>query len=171
MDKHIIVVEEFKELARPVSIHIDEDEVQAFIREAEDMYIIPAVGYDVCKRLTETKREELSDDDKILLSGGEWTDVKGNVRYCNGLKKTMAYFVYARMSRSDGSIIARTGFMSHNDEYASHVADVDKRKRYNDIMEVAEQYLSGCLSYWKSIKGDVVKPVRGSRARIHVIGD
>lgn len=169
MDKHIITAEEFQELARPVSVHIDEDEVMAYVRESEDMYIIPAIGYEECQVLASS--DELTTEDEVLLSGGEWTDKDGKKHYCNGLKMATAYFAYARMSRSDGAIIARTGFMSHNDEYASHIADVEKRKRYNDIMEVAEQYLSGCLAYWKSIKGDEVKPVRGSRARIHVIGD
>ena len=169
MDKHLITAEEFQELARPVSVHIDEDEVMAYVRESEDINIIPAIGYEECQVLASS--EELTAEDEVLLSGGEWTGKDGKKHYCNGLKMATAYFAYARMSRSDGAIIARTGFMSHNDEYASHIADVEKRKRYNDIMEVAEQYLSGCLAYWKSIKGDEVKPVRGSRARIHVIGD
>ena len=169
MDKHIITAEEFKELARPVSVHIDEEEVQAYIREGEDMYIIPALGYSVCKKLV--SNEELSEQETILLSGGEWTDANGNEHYCNGLKMTTAYFAYARMSRSDGSIIARTGFMAHNDEYSSHIESTEKRKRYKEIMEVAEKYLSDVLMYWKSVKGEKVQMVRGSRARIHAIGD
>ncbi len=169
MDEHIITAAEFQALARPVSVHIDEDEVMAFVREGEDMYIIPALGYAVCKRLVESK--ELSESDKILLSGGEWTDEKGNVHYCNGLKIAVAYFAYARMSRSDGSIIARTGFMAHNDEYSTHIDGVEKRKRYNEIMDVAEKYLSDVLEYLRSLNGDAVKKVRGSRARVHAIGD
>lgn len=169
MDKHLITAEEFKELARPVSVHIDEDEVMAFVREGEDMYIVPAVGYAVCKRLAQGN--DLSEDENTLLSGGEWKDKKGEVHYCNGLKIATAYFAYARMARSDGSIIARTGFMSHSDEYSAHIADVEKRKRYNEIMSVAEKYLSDALAYLKFLKGDGVKPVRGSRARVHAIGD
>ena len=84
MDKHLITAEEFKELARPVSVHIDEDEVMAFVREGEDMYIIPAVGYAVCKKLAQG--DNLSEDENTLLSGGEWKDKKGEMHYCNGLK-------------------------------------------------------------------------------------
>lgn len=169
MDKHLITAEEFKELARPVSVHIDEDEVMAFVREGEDMYIVPAVGYAVCKRLAQ--RDDLSEDEKTLLSGGEWKDKKGDEHYCNGLKIATAYFAYARMARSDGSIIARTGFMSHSDEYSAHIADMEKRKRYNEIMSVAEKYLSDALAFLKFLKEDGVKPVRGSRARVHAIGN
>lgn len=170
MDKHLISVEEFKELARPVSVHIEEDDVRAFIRESEDTYIIPALGYAVCKKLAETERNELSDDEKVLLSGGEWTDCKGEVRYCNGLKKAVAYFAYARMARSDGSIIARAGFMRHGDEYSDHIESKERRDRENDVMNMAEKYLAEAMAYWNSVTGKV-KPVRGTRAVIKAIGD
>lgn len=171
MNKHLLSVDEFKELTRPVSVHIDDDEVTAYIRESEDASIIPAVGYAVCKRLAEG--EDLSDADKVLLDGGEWTDGKGVEYYCNGLKKATAYFAYARMVRSDGAILARTGFMSHGDEYSRHIEDVEKRKRYNDIMTMAEAYLSEVLMYyWRTTEeGAEVRKIRGSRARIKAIGE
>ena len=52
-NKHILTVEEFKELARPTSKHVDEDEVMAFVRECEDIYIIPAVGLEKYQALLE----------------------------------------------------------------------------------------------------------------------
>jgi hypothetical protein len=71
--EHLITIDEFKELARPTSIHVDESEVTAYIRESEDMNIIPAIGYDRYKRLLADDASTLSDDDKTLLSGGEYT--------------------------------------------------------------------------------------------------
>lgn len=168
MDKHFIDVEEFKELARPVSVHIDEIDVEAFIKESEDTYIVPALGYEVCKRLTQG--EKLSENEQILLYGGEWTDCKGDLRYCNGLKKATAYFAYARMARSDGSILARTGYMRHGDEYSEHIEGKERRNEVNDVMDMAERYLAGAMSYWQYKTGKV-KPVRGTRARIKAIGD
>lgn len=50
-NKHLINVEQFKQLARPTSKHVDEDEVKTFIRECEDIFIIPAIGLDVYKAL------------------------------------------------------------------------------------------------------------------------
>lgn len=65
-NKYLITVEEFKELARPTSRHIDEGEVLTFIRECEDIYIIPAIGLACYKEVQEEK-----DEDIILLDGGD----------------------------------------------------------------------------------------------------
>lgn len=172
--EHLLTVEEFRSLARPTSKHIDEEEVCSFIRECEDMTIIPAIGYDTYEKLLS---DDLSDEEKVLLDGGTWVQgivgrcngQNGLRRKCSGLKTALSYFVYAKMIQSDGSIVTRTGAMRHNDEYASHIED--KKARYNDVMNVAEEYLSGCLQYWKSVKSEDVHPVRGSRVHIHAIGD
>ena len=42
---HLITVGQCLALARPTSVHLDEDEVQAYITECEDMHIIPAIGF------------------------------------------------------------------------------------------------------------------------------
>ena len=172
--EHLLTVEEFRSLARPTSKHIDEEEVCSFIRECEDMTIIPAIGYDTYEKLLS---DDLSDEEKVLLDGGTWVQgivgrcygQNGLRRKCSGLKTALSYFVYAKMIQSDGSIVTRTGAMGHNDEYASHIED--KKGRYNDVMNVAEEYLSGCLQYWKSVRSEDVRPVRGSRVHIHAIGD
>ena len=122
--KHLIGAEELRELARPVSIHVEDGDVMAFISESEDLYIIPKIGYETFKRLTETDENNLSDDDKTLLNGGEWTqttDCGTTIKqYCKGLKTALAYFVNAKMVRSDGGIVARAGFMQPQDDYARH---------------------------------------------------
>lgn len=174
--EHLITVDEFRKLARPTSKHVDEDDVIAFIRECEDMTIIPAIGLDVFERLLS---DDVSEKEKTLLSGGNWTQSvvgrcngeNGLRRKCSGLKTALAYFVYAKMIQSDGGIVTRTGMMRHDDEYASHIDDKNRVRRYNDVMNVAEQYLSGCLEYWKNVQGGDVRPVKGTRVHIHAIGD
>lgn len=177
-NKHLISLDEFREMARSTSKHVDEKEVMAFVREVEDITIIPAFGLDVCVKLMGDD-EELTDDEKILLNGGSWVQKvdgrcegqNGLRRKCSGLKQVVAYFAYAKMLMSDGGMMTRTGMMQHNDEYASREEQKAKVKRYNDVMEVAESYLDGCLQFWKSVKGDEVKKVRGSRVHVHAIGD
>ena len=171
--KHLIGAEELRELARPVSIHVEDGDVIAFFSESEDLYIIPKIGYETFKRLTETDENNLSDDDKTLLNGGEWTqttDCGTTIKqYCKGLKTALAYFVNAKMVRADGGIVARAGFMQPQDDYARHYDD-SKLKQYNDLMDIAENYLSGCLSFLNQKNGDAL-PLRGSRCHIHAIGD
>lgn len=166
-NKHILTVDEFRELARPTSKHIDVEEVLTFIRECEDMFIIPGIGLSRFKRLL---GDSLSGDDKILLSGGEYKDKKNTLYKCSGLKLALSYFVYAKMTMADGGMLTRTGMMQHNDSYASREEDKNKVRRYNEAMNVAESYLNSCLAYIKSKEKDI-NPVRGTRLRVHAIGD
>lgn len=180
-DKHLITVEEFKQLARPVSVHIDESEVTQYIDECEDIYIIPAIGYGNYKAaISETAWDATFDDTfkpDIVINGGEWQDeqiecgqTSSVLRYCKGLKVTLAYYVYAKMQKADGAIISRAGYMRHNDTYASHANDINNQ--YNEVMNIADSYMSGCLQYLKKHTIDkVINPLRNTRARIKAIGD
>ena len=177
----MITADEFKTLARPVSIHMDEKEVMQFVDECEDMFIIPAIGYGNFKAaLTESTFDATFNatfNPTLLIEGGEWEDKdacgcekRKVLRYCKGLKATLAYYVYAKMLRSDGSIISRAGFVRHNDEYASHVDD--GMRQYNDVMNIADKYMGDCLAYMRKHTVDkVITPLHTSRARIKAIGD
>nr|DAF20596.1 MAG TPA: hypothetical protein [Caudoviricetes sp.] len=166
--EHLITVEKFKELARPTSKHIDDGEVNTFIRECEDMYIIPAIGLE---RFNSLQKDGQEQKNITLLDGGEFKDKDGRLKKCSGLRLALSYFVYAKMVMSDGGLLTRTGLMQHNDSYASREDDKNRVRMYNDAMEIAENYLGSCLAYLKSIEGDKVSTVRGTRLRIHAIGD
>ena len=185
MDKqHIIDFEEFKTLSRPVSRHLDEMDVLPYIQEVEDQILIPAVGYDnyVNAILGGGSFDATFDATfvaNILLNGGayEWEDVHGRktTRFCCGFKKAIAYLVYAKMLRADGTIITRAGAMAHNDQYASHIAQSGghsaKTEQYNDVGKVADGYLNECLFYLNyHTKDNSVKPIKGRRTRIKAIG-
>lgn len=138
------------------------------------MYVKPAIGYAKFKEIAEANEgdaAELTEEQGILLNGGEYTGKDGELAECKGLKMTLAYFVYAKLARADGSILARAGFMRHGDQYADHIEDKAQLKQYNDIMDIAEHYLNGCIQYINQTEGNQLKPVRGSRCHIHAIGD
>lgn len=175
--KQLITVDQFRELARPTSTHLDEDEVNAYIRECEDANIIPAIGWERFKAATE--QGEWGDSvlpdfqPATFLDGGEYSQDETKVqKYISGIRKALAYFTYARLFRADGTIVSRAGGMRHRDDYSDHVQDVSSNKQYNDIMDMAERYLSDSLEYLKAFtpKGEV-KAQRGTRAHIHAIGD
>ena len=183
--QHMITPQEFATLARPCSRHLDDAEVMAYVSECEQLYIIPAIGYGNFKAaITESSFDSTFDgtfSPSIAINGGEWeltkpngecpdtTPVKG-LHYCVGLKRTLAYYAYAQMMKADGAINARSGTMRHDDQYAQHIND--KMKQYNNIKNIAEAYMDGCLQYLKYHTGDhAVKPVRGGRERIQTIGE
>lgn len=181
--KQLITIEQFRALSRPTSAHLDEEEVNAYIRECEDCFIIPTIGWANFKGATGVSTWEGTFDAtfkaETILDGGEWSteeeDECGNKvkkeYYCCGIRKALAYFVYAKLLRADGTIVSRAGSMRHRDADGDHIDDT-KLKQYNDTMNMAERYLSSCLMYLKKhIKNKQVKTVRGSRAHIHAIGD
>lgn len=184
MREQLITIDDFTRLARPTSIHLDEEEVNAYIRECEDAYVIPAIGYAMFKYVTQEEVERPSTlrssfDMDTFLEGGEWTRREyvcgdylgdGTLTYCDGLKKALAYFVWAKMLKADGSIITRAGAMRHEEDYSRHVDD-GALSLYNDVYDMAQAYLAGCLLYLRDNTASEVKPVRGRRARVKAIGE
>lgn len=180
--KPLLTVEQFREMARPTSTHIDTEDVRTYIRECEDAYIIPAISYRQFKGAVECEDStpwDASFDDTfkttVFLDGGEYVQDEGTekeqVQWCSGVRKALAYFVYARMQRADGNIISRAGAMRHRDERADHTDD-SKLRQYNDTMAMAERYLAECVAYLKThLKDDNIKKIHTTRAKITAIGD
>ena len=136
------------------------------------MNIMPVIGLAMYEELT--GGGELSEEAKILLNGGKWketTNEESQSRMCGGLKKALAYFVYAKTSMSDGVILTRSGSMPPDASSAPRSDDQNRVRRYNEVMNIAEEYLDGCLQYLNQWKGEKIKPVRGTRVHIHAIGD
>lgn len=179
---YIITPEEFRTLARPASIHIDALQITQYINECEDIYIMPAIGWANLKACANTAAEFHGVDEEfardVFVNGGEWAAPTGcncgeGLQFCAGVKKALAYFVYAKMLKNDGTVLQRAGFMQHREEYGNHAERGEALKQYNDVMDTAEKYLAGCLSYLRAhtLECGSVKPLRGSRCRIHSIGD
>ncbi|WP_071146156.1 DUF6712 family protein [Bacteroides ihuae] len=168
--EHLIKPSEVLTLSRPTSAHVEEDDINIFIDESEQMDIIPAIGAQLYLDLLAN-----SDDKKytLLLDGGYYEGLKGEKKIFKGLKTSLAYFVYARLVKNDGKILGQSGFLSHNDEYASKVEDKQKYVSYNDTMNVAKKYLADVLEYLKSTDASFDKKarVKNNGTRILAIGD
>lgn len=186
--EHLITANEWRTLVRATSNHIDEDEVDKFIEECEDIFIVPAIGVNLYEALIAYANKKvvtwdesfaysfcdgtfkMSTKDVILLLNGGYYNSDMRKR-CKGLKIALSYYVYAKVARNNGAIINRSGFMQHTDEYAQRVEDKQSVNRYNDIMTIAETYLSSCLDFMRSkMDACMVRP-RGKRTTIKAIGD
>jgi hypothetical protein len=185
----LITADEWARLARVASHHIDQDEIAKFVEECEDIFIAPAIGVKLYEALTAYAQHDVVAWDEsfafsfvdgtfkmttgevdILLNGGYY-DVDGERKRTKGLKTTLAYYTYAKVARNDGAIISRSGYVQHTDEYSQRVEDKQRTNRYNDIMSIAETYLSGCLEYIKSKVDPDIKRVRGKRTTIIAVGE
>ncbi len=166
---HLLTAKNWAQYTRFVSRHVDNEEVEAFIDECEQLFIIPAIGAETFLALC---GEKLTEEQTLLLEGGQYVGKSKEKRIFKGLRSALAYFVYAKMAKNDGAMVGRSGFLQHDDEHASRMDDKNRVNKYNDLMNVAEHYLSGAMKYlstWN--KKDEVKPVRGSRVRIIEVGE
>ena len=166
--EHLITYSEVLALSRPTSIHLSEEDVNTFIDESEQMEIIPAIGADLYLNILEDETKH-----EVLLNGGNYTGADGKKRIFKGLKTALAYYVYAKMVKNDGRILGESGFLSHNDEYASRIEEKQKYVSYNDALNEARRYLSDVLEYLKSTQEgfDRTAKVKNNGVRFIAIGD
>lgn len=170
MEIHLITKDEVEMLSRPISVHVNESDINTFIDETEQMDVIPAIGSELFLMVRDSLCNEKY---RILLEGGVYQGKDGKRRIFKGLKTAMAYYVYARLVKNDGRILSESGFLSHNDEYGSKPDDKQKYASYNDALNVAKRYLMDVLEYLKTTDStfDKKATVKNNGTRIIVIGE
>lgn len=138
MIKTLITPEEISTLARPC--YADEEKALAYIVEAEQNNIKPAIGDDLFIQLKEGGQT-------FLLEGGIYE--RNGKRYeLNGIKKALAYFVISRLYESSTVELTRQGVVNRRSEFSDNADERDiisvSRETYaiaNRYMEEIERYL------------------------------
>lgn len=138
MIKTLITPEEISTLARPC--YADEEKTLAYIVEAEQNNIKPAIGDDLFIQLKEGGQT-------FLLEGGIYE--RNGKRYeLNGIKKALAYFVISRLYESSTIELTRQGAVNRRSEFSDNADERDiisvSRETYaiaNRYMEEVEKYL------------------------------
>lgn len=145
--EHIISPEEVVKLGRPIG-KVDSEKLLAYITEAEQMSIKPALGDDLfLKLLSEGEGNDLY---KILLDGGTYNDSNGNIRSFVGLKVTLSYYVYAQNVMTGDFNSTRFGMVVKQGDYSQGISSKERSDCYNNALEVANHYLSDCIAFCKS---------------------
>ena len=88
----------------------------------------------------------------------------GFVRFLKGLESG------GNASNKGDAFVGKDGFASGLFGFEARIGRDGKLKQYNYLMDIAENYLSGCLSFLNQKNGDAL-PLRGSRCHIQAIGD
>lgn len=144
--EHLIKPAELAEYGRPISKNTDEDKLNAYITEAEQMNIKPVLGDGLFLSIL----EKGEDDEKIkmLLNGGTYQS--GDKIYTFvGLKAAVSYYVFAKYLMVGDFNATRFGVTMKEDSYSSHISSAERSNAYSDTLEVANCYLQDCVSYCK----------------------
>lgn len=139
---------------RQVARNIDDSRVEIYIREAESLDILPAIGAEEYDRLSaETPDPALSDDEQLLLSGGTYEDEAGVKRRFEGLKAALAYFAYARFVRNHQLNVTPFGVVYKDGDESTQTDTRAIAAASKDAERIGQEYLAGAVAFWKSRSG------------------
>ena len=172
---HIITPEEVKEYGRAMSSHVDKKVLEALIQETENMDIRPVLGVVFFNNLVEGDREEPFV--KLLLDGGYYPYVFDPTfdatfqqpavvldAHFQGLKSAVAYYVQAKLVKTNDNQITRFGVMQKDSEYGTRPSFA------------ADQYLRDTLEYLNIYRSryplfECGGRIRNNRTIYRIIGD
>lgn len=157
---NLITVEEIRLYGRQIGKAVSNDKITAYIEEAEQLHIKPIIGNALYPRLIRyidngTGEEPLLD---TLLDGGIYEypscDCGGEEKeeaYVNGLRKAIAYFVYAQNVMVGDFESTRFGMVTKVNDYSEHLSDKNRNECYNNALDMANGYLQECVAYCKAV--------------------
>lgn len=169
--EHLITIEELRRLGRPISKQIDDEKLLSYIYETERLSIKPVLGdklfSDVLAAASKWEQEDIEEDMKKLLEGGEYTDCNGQYHIFSGLRMAMSYFVYAQYVMDGDFQLTRAGVVMKNSEYSSHVSSKERSDCYNNALAAAQGFLKETMEYVHHAFPDCFKERRGNAGSPH----
>lgn len=154
----IITPEEVGVLSRPISQHIDHAQISAYITEVESLQILPNLGASL---LADIKAN--ADKYSCLLNGGD--GVSG------GLRKAVAYYVYAKIIKQGATIATRFGAVEKADEHSVRMEQERKDNIFRECSNIADAYMMEVVKYAKARGWTQARKASAIRRTAFVIGD
>lgn len=145
--QQLITTLEVSALSRSMSVHVDEDKIETYIRESESIDIKSALGDALYLDVKEHPEKY-----ELLLDGGTYEDKCGEKKTFMGIKTALAYYTYARIVKNGDGNVTRYGFVHKEDEYSSRPDIKEKVMAYNDAFSIADRYLKECVMFLEDKK-------------------
>lgn len=171
MQEYLITTLEVSTLSRSMSVHVDEDKIETYIRESENIDIKSALGDSLFLDVKEHPEKYV-----ILLEGGTYEDKRGEKKMFMGIKTALAYYTYARIVKNGDGSVTRYGFVQKEDEYSTRPDMKKKVMAYNDAFSIADRYLKECVMFLDDRKEEYplykgYGKIKANRTVFRIIGD
>lgn len=171
MQQYLITTLDVSSLSRGMSVHVDEDKIETYIRESESIDIKSALGDALYLDVKENPEKY-----KLLLDGGIYEDKCGEKKIFMGIKTALAYYTYARIVKNGDGNVTRYGFVHKEDEYSSRPDIKEKVMAYNDAFSIADRYLKECVRFLEEKKDDYPLykgngKIKANRTVFRILGD
>lgn len=155
-------------MARPC--YTDEGLTRQCISEAQDIDLVPAIGYE----LLNAAQEERSARMERLLNGSTWTDCGGIAHRHKGLRTALAYYAWARATRASVVTATRFGAVVKQDDYSRTSSAQERQAAYGEAFAIADHYLSEVVEFLNANRDDFPEwrggRVTNTRNKVKVIG-
>lgn len=169
----IISVEDIRKY-REIAANTQQNRIEVFIRETEQLDVVPLLGVAEYDRLDSISGEELTEDEKMLLEGGTYKDECGKARRFEGLKAAESYIVFARFIRNHPLQVTPYGVVVKEGDDSSPASAQSIQAVAKDSEKIGRQYLADAVKYWRYVnnerccsKGEI--PV--SKRKYYAVGD
>lgn len=171
MQQYLITTHDVSSLSRGMSVHVDEDKIETYIRESESIDIKSALGDALYLDVKENPEKY-----KLLLDGGIYEDKCGEKKIFMGIKTALAYYTYARIVKNNDLNVTRYGFVQKEDEYSSRPDMKEKVMAYNDAFSIADRYLKECVMFLDERKEEYPLykgngKIKANRTVFRILGD
>lgn len=166
--RHLLEPCEVGRYARPCDM--DDEIVERAIEEAELLDIKPKLGDALFVRLLTHVQFA------VLLDGGPYDDADGRRHHFAGLRRALAYYVWARLVKTGVNHLTRFGYVQKQDEYSQAAEHRERMTACNDAFAVADGYMKECLAYIQA-KPEIFAEytlrgkVRANRTKFKIIGN
>lgn len=158
----IITDEEIRKI-RAIAPHLNSERLEPYIDEAISLIVIPIIGADAYKRISERQTEN-----RNILEGDYFANEGGGLTYVNGLKKAVAYLAYSRFLLAQQVTVTSFGVGYKNGELTERTDDKALQYLSNSAREVGMQYLTEVQTVMK--QGETKSGAK-KKAKITIIGD
>lgn len=171
MQQYLITTLDVSSLSRGMSVHVDEDKIETYIRESESIDIKSALGDEFYLDVREHPEKYA-----LLLDGGTYEDKCGEKKIFMGIKTALAYYTYARIVKNGDGNVTKYGFVHKEDEYSSRPDIKEKVMAYNDAFSIADRYLKECVRFLEEKNDDYPLykgngKIKANRTVFRILGD
>lgn len=130
---------------RPMAANIPDERVEPYIYEIEHTAVLEALGAPLFEAVENDPASYT-----IALEGGYY-DGRNGRKWFAGLKKAIAYLVYARVVRNNSLNVTAFGAVLKNGALSEQADDAEIARTANECKSLGEKALTDCVVYFAEI--------------------
>lgn len=172
----IISVQDIRKY-REIAQNTQQNRIEIFIREVEQLDVLPLLGVEETDRLSAAGEQgstiELTDEEKMLLDGGTWTDESKKLHRFEGLKTACSYLTFARFIRNHPLQVTPFGVVVKETDESSPASAQSIAGVSKDSEKIGRQYLAEAVKFWQhTLRSNCgSQPTPYQKKKFYPIGD